>query len=187
VVRVGVLGVVRWLGRRSLTRIWQYLGNNGGDVGRRFHWANPLDRAGHSAPIGGRERGAALVEAAIALPILLLLLFGIVTTAQAWNVHNTLDHAAREAARAGAVGADMPGTAQGQLAAAGLAAPPVLICARELVGASDGNCLDAVADPTTVKRVQVLVTYPGYQLDFLFFSVTVDMKAPAVARTEPGV
>jgi Flp pilus assembly protein TadG len=133
------------------------------------------------------QRGAALVEAAIALPLLLLLLFGIVTTARAWNVRNTLDHAAREAARAGAVGGDMLGTAQGQLAAAGLTAPPVAICTRVLVGASNGNCLDAVADPIVVKRVQVLVTYPGYRLDFLFFSVTVNMSAPAVARTEPGV
>lgn len=156
-------------------------------MGRRFDRANRIDRAGQSAAIRGRQRGAALVEAAIALPILLLLLFGIVTTAQAWNVHNTLDHAAREAARAGAVGGDMPGTAAAQLAAAGLTAPPVLICTRTLEGAADGNCLNAVDDPITVKRVQVLVTYPSYRLDFLFFSVTVDMKAPAVARTEPGV
>ena len=36
------------------------------------------------------------------LPILLLLTFGIWGTARAWNVHNTIDHAAREAARFGA-------------------------------------------------------------------------------------
>ena len=45
------------------------------------------------------ERGAALVEAALVLPMLLMLTFGIWTTARAWNVHNVLDHAAREAAR----------------------------------------------------------------------------------------
>lgn len=155
------------------------LGNIGGAVGRGF-------------PVGNRQgwmhqRGAALIEAAIALPILIFLLFGIVTTARAWNVHNTLDHAAREAARAGAVGANMTDAAAGQLAAAGLAAPPVLICTRQLEGASDGNCLDATEDPITVRRVQVLVSYPGYQLDFLFFTITVNMRAPAVARTEPGV
>lgn len=139
------------------------------------------------------ERGAVLTEAAIVVPMLVMLLAGIVTTARAWNVHNTLDHAAREAARTGAVGGDMNTTAAGQLAAAGITLPPAAICAAKITGPSPStpdmstSCLDAADDPTDQKRVQVLVTYPDYQLDFLFFTVTVNMSAPAVARTEPGV
>jgi Flp pilus assembly protein TadG len=53
-----------------------------------------------------RSRGAAIVEAAIIMPLLLLLTFGIWTTARAWNVHNVLDHASREAARFGATTPD---------------------------------------------------------------------------------
>ncbi|MBA2726181.1 MAG: pilus assembly protein [Actinobacteria bacterium] len=48
-----------------------------------------------------RERGAALVEAAFVMPIILLLTFGVWTVARAWQVHNTIDHAVREAARFG--------------------------------------------------------------------------------------
>jgi Flp pilus assembly protein TadG len=48
------------------------------------------------------ERGAALVEMALVLPFLLLLIVGIWTTARAFNVKNTMDHAVREAARQGA-------------------------------------------------------------------------------------
>ncbi|NIN10359.1 MAG: pilus assembly protein, partial [Gemmatimonadales bacterium] len=49
------------------------------------------------------DRGAALVEAALVMPLLLMLTLGIWATARAWNVHNVLDHASREAARFGAV------------------------------------------------------------------------------------
>ena len=43
-----------------------------------------------------------MIEFALVLPLLLMLLVGIVTSAQAWNYTNTLEHAAREAARSGA-------------------------------------------------------------------------------------
>ena len=45
------------------------------------------------------ERGQALVEFAIVLPMLLLLLLGIVDFARAWNVYEVLTDAAREGAR----------------------------------------------------------------------------------------
>lgn len=47
----------------------------------------------------GEERGAALVEAAIAFPLLIMLLFGIVSFGRAYNAKVTLTHAAREGAR----------------------------------------------------------------------------------------
>lgn len=50
------------------------------------------------------ERGAAAVEFALVLPILLALLLGIVEFGRAYNVQISLTHAARETARTMAVG-----------------------------------------------------------------------------------
>ena len=46
-----------------------------------------------------QESGAELVEAAVVIPILLMLLLGIVTFGRAWNVYQTITRAAREGAR----------------------------------------------------------------------------------------
>jgi Flp pilus assembly protein TadG len=51
-----------------------------------------------------RERGAVLVELALALPILLLLLLGIIEAGLALNAQITMRHAAAEAARLTSVG-----------------------------------------------------------------------------------
>ncbi|MDQ1568119.1 MAG: hypothetical protein QOF96_2999 [Actinomycetota bacterium] len=48
------------------------------------------------------ERGAALVEFALVLPLVLMLTFGMVTSAMAYNHKMDLTHAAREGARYGA-------------------------------------------------------------------------------------
>jgi Flp pilus assembly protein TadG len=45
------------------------------------------------------RRGQALVEFALILPLLLLLVFGIIEFARAWNQYQVLTDAAREAAR----------------------------------------------------------------------------------------
>lgn len=45
------------------------------------------------------EAGAELLEAALVLPVLLVLLFGIVSFGRAYNVYQTMTRAAREAAR----------------------------------------------------------------------------------------
>lgn len=54
------------------------------------------------------ERGAAIVEFALVLPILLLVLWGIVDIGRAFYTLNTLASAVREGARAGAVMAVRP-------------------------------------------------------------------------------
>ncbi len=56
--------------------------------------------------VDGSERGAALVEAAIILPILLLVVFGIVAFSRAYNAKTTLTHAAREGVRELAITGD---------------------------------------------------------------------------------
>ncbi len=50
------------------------------------------------------NRGQALVEIALVLPVFLLLLGGVVETSRAFFTYLTVNHAAREGARLGAVG-----------------------------------------------------------------------------------
>ncbi len=50
------------------------------------------------------EKGAAAVEFALVLPILVLLVFGIVEFGRAYNAYLSVTHAAREGARLAAVG-----------------------------------------------------------------------------------
>src|SRR5688572_19560794 len=45
------------------------------------------------------DRGAAMVEFALVLPVLVLLLFGIIEFTRAYNAKTTMTHAAREGAR----------------------------------------------------------------------------------------
>jgi Flp pilus assembly protein TadG len=49
------------------------------------------------------ERGAAAVELALVMPILVMLLFGIIEFARVWNVRQTMTDAAREGARVAVV------------------------------------------------------------------------------------
>ncbi len=131
------------------------------------------------------ERGAALVEFALVLPLLMLLLLGIFTTARAWNVHNTIDHAAREAARYGATSdpwnaATVRGVAQLELQAAGIDAAAISMC----VEMGPNPCM---ADPSNLfpeDLVGITLTFPDYPLEFLFWTTDVDLSATAVARYE---
>ena len=148
-----------------------------------------------------RDRGAVLVEAALITPLLVMLLFGIWTTARAWNIHNVLDHAAREAARYGAVDpthANIQTVAQGEVVAASFPWASVVRCTAIFDGGAwtssgtvppGGRCLDAGTgpgqDPTTDDRVQVTLRVENYQLNFVVFTTTVNLEARAVARLEP--
>ena len=63
----------------------------------------PLTRkAIAAAPPGDDERGTALVEFALVLPLVLMLAFGVVTAGLTYNHKIDLTHAAREGARYGA-------------------------------------------------------------------------------------
>ncbi len=54
--------------------------------------------------VGSRgRRGQAAVEFALVLPFLLIMLVGIVEFGRAWNEHQVITDAAREAARKGAI------------------------------------------------------------------------------------
>lgn len=135
------------------------------------------------------ERGAVLLEAAIITPLFVMLLFGIWTTARAWNIHNVLDHAAREAARYGAVDPTVPtieDIAEGEVVASSYPWGNVTFCSAIVqTGTAGGPCINATLDPTTDDRVQVTLLIPSYELNFVFFTVNVPLQARAVARLEP--
>ena len=83
-----------------------------------------------------RDRGAAAVEFALLLPVLLLLVFGIIDFGRALNAQITLTQAAREGARIAALGESnvVSGT---QAAATGLS--PVAVSVTSCpVGAGPG-------------------------------------------------
>ncbi|MGH8928847.1 MAG: TadE/TadG family type IV pilus assembly protein [Acidimicrobiia bacterium] len=150
---------------------------------------------------GRLERGAVLTEAAIITPLFVMLLFGIWTTARAWNIHNVLDHAAREAARYGAVdpvNANIENIAEGEVVAASFPWSTVTYCTAVFDDGTwltsgtvlpSGRCLDDGTDPgedpTTDDRVQVSLIVEDHELDFIFFDFEVDLSARAVARLEP--
>lgn len=67
-----------------------------------------------------RDRGAAAVEFALVVPMLLLLVFGIIDFGRMLNVKITLTQAAREGARAAAVGTVGDGKTWARNAAQGL-------------------------------------------------------------------
>ncbi len=144
------------------------------------------------------------------LPMLLMLTFGIWTTARAWNVHNVLDHAAREAARYAATTSDslaiLDPIARGEVLAASIRWSDVSGCSAiiesgavtesattgggiTVVDSPVGYCISlgggAGQDPTTDDRAQVRLVVRDFRLDFILFSFEVDLTAQAVSRLEP--
>jgi Flp pilus assembly protein TadG len=74
-------------------------------------------RAIRAIPLVREERGQAVVELALVLSILLLVLLGIFTFGQIMNTYLTVTYAAREGARAGALGGTDADVATAVLAA----------------------------------------------------------------------
>ncbi|HUC59221.1 MAG TPA: TadE family protein [Streptosporangiaceae bacterium] len=95
----------------------------------------------------GLDRGAAAVEFALLLPVLLLLVFGLIDFGRALNAQITITQAAREGARLEAL--DQPNVVtRTQAAATGLSGVGVTIVSSCPVGSGAG--VDA----------EVQVTYP---------------------------
>lgn len=88
-------------------------------------------------PARGADSGAAAVEFAIMLPLLLLLVFGIIDFGRALNAQVTITQAAREGARLTAL--NQPNvTARTQAAATGLSGVGVTIVSSCPQGAGPG-------------------------------------------------
>ena len=133
--------------------------------------------------LASAEKGAALIEMALVLPLLMMILIGIFATARAWQVHNVMDHAAREAARHGATldpfdAAVAQAVATAELAAATVPTGTLLWCVEQ--GATPCGYTEIAG----TEQVAIEITYPGFTLDFVFFSLTIDMEAKAFARYE---
>ena len=88
-----------------------------------------------------RDRGAAAVEFALLLPLLLLLVFGIIDFGRALNAQITLTQAAREGARVAALGQSGV-TSRAQAAAIGLKGVAVSVVTACPAGSLPGT--DAV-------------------------------------------
>jgi Flp pilus assembly protein TadG len=77
---------------------------------------------------GARDRGAAAVEFALVLPVLLLVMFGLIDLGRALNAQITLTQAARIGARMAALG-EANVASQTQAAATGLSGVTVTVTA----------------------------------------------------------
>jgi Flp pilus assembly protein TadG len=118
---------------------------------------------------GGGERGAAVVEFALVLPLLLVLVLGAIDWGYFFYVEEVVTNAAREGARAGCVISDGAASnstavarATGYLSAAGLSAAEC----DPSGGFGTTKCCIQVPPPSSVfatdtTTVQVLVTCRG--------------------------
>jgi Flp pilus assembly protein TadG len=114
------------------------------------------------------DRGAALVEMAIMLPILVLLLFGIFEFGRAYNAKITLTHATREGVRVLSLTGDADAAADRLLAASSPLDPA-------LISISSTECV--TGEPTSISA-----SYPfSYNIP-LFGAATISMDSTAVMR-----
>jgi Flp pilus assembly protein TadG len=157
----------------------------------------------------GVERGAALVEFALILPVFMMLVLGTFTGAIAYNQKLDLAHAAHEGARYGATLPEnqttftSPATSwatavqqvvversAGDLTSAQVCValvdgnPPAAVDGSHQVNVASGqsNCYDDGSGDAG-KRVQVAVARPG-SLEALVFSMNLNLSARAVAKFE---
>jgi Flp pilus assembly protein TadG len=112
------------------------------------------------------EGGAAIIEFALVLPLVVLLLFGIVEFGRGYNARIQLTSAVREGARAAALGGDPVATTRG--AATGLTATSIAVTST--------GC----AAPAT--SVTVSATYPFHYEIPLYGTGNFTLKASGVMR-----
>jgi Flp pilus assembly protein TadG len=161
--------------------------------------------------VGGGERGAALVEFALILPVFMMLVLGMFSGGLAYNHQSSLANAAREAARYGVTVAEAQCTptsncsgrtwaqlvqavaverANGDLTAAGVCvalvsgpgnAPVATDSAHTTQGGTSACYVDNSTD--TGKRVQVTTSRPD-TLEALVFTKHLTLHAEATAKYE---
>ena len=156
------------------------------------------------------DSGAALVEFALVLPLLMMIVLGMVSAGVGYNRKITMTHAAREAARYGAtLAVDVPGTLDAWLDglyqrvvddAAGTldsATPGLAICVAYVHPGGSGEdrtrslstggvradapCFLDGARPE--RRVQVSAAR-DHEFEALFFRTTISIGSDAVAKYE---
>lgn len=156
----------------------------------------------------GAERGAALLELAFIMPILGALLLGVTTGGLAYNHKLSMTNAVREGARFGATltpaSVSPPNTWLSAVAsrtvevsAGDLTSAEVCVKLVREAGATDANVLtsscpasmtaDEPATPANLANGDCVVkvwAQRGDQLQVLFFSSNLTLKAKSVARYE---
>jgi hypothetical protein len=116
------------------------------------------------------DRGAIMVEFALILPILLILLVGIVNFGAAYNTQIALQGAAREGARARALGDSAVDAAQNSVGVDGVTVDPGPVCPD-------------VVDPNKPWPNATVTTSKDFTFGIPFFPVgTIPLSATASMR-----
>ena len=153
------------------------------------------------------ERGAALVEFALLLPILMSLLLGTVTGGSLYNKKLAMTSASREGSRFGAT-LDGPTTAgwavdvqkrtdelSSDVELSNICVKLVKVGSPDLYTQLGSDCSSTTppANPSTAAAgdclVKVWVRQPGNKLQAMFFSVDITLTTDSVSRyegTAPG-
>lgn len=123
------------------------------------------------------EKGQAVVEMALILPILLMLVFGIVEFGRILNTYMIVTDISREAARRGAVGAtdsEIRNTVRSQAADSGLDSALIL----------DGDIV--ITDPSLVKRARgtILKVQVSYPVDIVAPVIDTFVGDPYIVRAQ---
>jgi Flp pilus assembly protein TadG len=135
------------------------------------------------------EHGAAAVEFALILPLLVLLLFGISQFGLTFSQWLELEHAAREGVRWGSLGYPVGtvGSAQtirGKVYAAAPGLDPRLSDANITVTPADPGSPGNQGDPVTVTVTYATPVLPFMQTFFGGTGPTLDLRASAVQLIE---
>ena len=131
------------------------------------------------------ERGAAVVEFVLILPILVLFVFGIIEFGRAYSARIQLTSAVREGARAGALGGDVVAATKG--GAPGLTASQITVRytptpGSTCTGAPTTTLATTTTAPSAIPTATVTATYPfPYTIPF-FRSGTWTLSATGVMR-----
>ena len=165
------------------------------------------DRAGEN------ERGAALVEFALLLPVLAMIVFGALTAGMAYNHKMDLTHAAREGARYGATvpqaqctptsncgGLNWAQLVQSVVAersfgalttsqvcvalVSGSASPEPAPVGPTYTTEADGTACYDDGSGDTGKRVQVYVRKTDDKIDAVLFKANITLTSKATAKFE---
>jgi len=119
------------------------------------------------------ERGAAAVEFALVVPMLLILVFGIIETSKAFNAQATLSAAAREGARALSQGDTLASAVSAVQTAAGS-----LALSSSTITITPTTCVGI----TTTTTVTVTVKYHQTFASGLLGSTGIDITGKAAMR-----
>ena len=126
-----------------------------------------------------RERGSAMVETAIAIPILLVLMVGIFEVGRAYETWQVLTNAAREGARMSVT----PGSSQSNTTALVrqyMANGQLTKSATAVVVVNQGASIDVNGTPVSASAVTV-----DYPFEFIMLQPVVRLVAPGATVGGP--